>query len=173
MQKHAVPVAQLVFPVLLPFSERMFFEHFVSIDDKHGSCRFKPYPALDADNGIADVHIAPYTVFVGNILQHVDKVDFIFRIFSVYRNDFPFFKTNTNGFFTRFHHLARVSAFGQRLFRFERFLTTDTCSPKSLVDGIFHFFEVSRVTVFFQITDFILTCQSHIACRSKYLNFRS
>ena len=62
VEEHPVPVGNLVFPVLLPFAQRIFFEETVCADDQHGSGSFKSDTSLDTDDGVSHVHVAADTV---------------------------------------------------------------------------------------------------------------
>src|SRR6187399_1927733 len=50
MQPVAIPGAQLILPVQLPFGKCMFFQQVMRLDDDKGSRRFKSYTPLDADD---------------------------------------------------------------------------------------------------------------------------
>ncbi len=53
------------------------------------------------------------------------------------------------------------------------FFTPNARSPKTFVDRIFHFFEISLIAVLFQIVDLVVAGQCHVACRSDDFNVRS
>ena len=46
------------FPVLLPFGEGVFLQHFVGGYDEHGSGGFKANSSFYADYCVADMHVA-------------------------------------------------------------------------------------------------------------------
>ena len=58
VEEHSVPVGHLIFPVLLPFAQCVFFEEAVSTDNQHRSGSLETYTAFDADDGIGrDMHV--------------------------------------------------------------------------------------------------------------------
>ena len=63
VQHHAVPVAHLVFPILLPLGEGMLLQQVVCFDEDERCGGFKTHPAFDANDGIAYVDVAPNGVW--------------------------------------------------------------------------------------------------------------
>ncbi len=87
MKEHSVPIAHLVFPVLLPLAEGKLLEEFVGGDDEHRGCSLKSHAALDTDNGVAHVHIAADAILGTYRFNCLNGSNFIFIIFPVDRTE--------------------------------------------------------------------------------------
>ena len=87
VQPVAVELRDLVLPEQLPLGEGVLLEHLVGGDDEDGACGLESHSALDADDGVADVHVAPYAVGAAEALDLADGVDRIGVLPAVDTND--------------------------------------------------------------------------------------
>ena len=88
VKEHAIPVGYLVFPVLLPFAQRVFFKETVGTDNQHRSGSLEPYTSFDTDNRIAYVHVAPDSVRGTDLFYFLDGFDFVIEHFTVDGTEF-------------------------------------------------------------------------------------
>ena len=57
---------------MLPLGQGELFEELVGPDDEHRGCGFEAYASLNADYGVAHVHVAPYSVGRSYLLHFLD-----------------------------------------------------------------------------------------------------
>ena len=171
MEEHSVPVAELVFPVLLPFGEGVFLQHFVCCDDEHGCGCFESYASFDADDCVTDVHVATDGVWAGELFDASYCVYGVCEALSVDGDELSFFEVD--GEATRFGggHLCGVCFFGEGLFAVECFFASDACTPETFVDGVFHFLEVGLESVSAEVVDFVLAGEVHVTCGCDDFDF--
>ena len=84
MQEHAVPVAHLVFPILLPLRQGVFLQETVGTDDEHGGCCLEAYTALDADNGVAHVAVTTDGVGCANLFNSLNGSNLVVVTLAVH-----------------------------------------------------------------------------------------
>ena len=84
MEEHAIPVGHLVLPVLLPFAQGVFLEEAVCADNQHGGGGFEAHAALDADDGVAHVHVASDAIGRTDFFNLLDGLDGVVEAFAVH-----------------------------------------------------------------------------------------
>ena len=85
MEEHAIPVAYLVFPILLPLGECELLKKTVSPDNKHWGCGFKPHTAFYADDGVTHMAVATDGIGCSDFLNGLYGFDFVVIVCAVYR----------------------------------------------------------------------------------------
>ena len=93
VEEHAVPIADLVLPVLLPLGEGVLFEHLVRRDDEYRAGSLEAHAALDADYGVADVHVAAYAVASADGFDLAYGFDGIVEVLAVYGLELAFLES--------------------------------------------------------------------------------
>ena len=171
MQEHAVPVGDLLFPVDLPFGLGVFLKHPVCGDDEHRGGGLEAYAALDADDRVADVHVAADAELRADGLHGADGLDLVGVGPAVHGGDFALLEGDFQPLLARCGDLARIGLFGQRLLGMERLLAADRRAPKPLVDRVLHLLEVGFEAVLLEVVDFVFARQGHVARRGDDLDF--
>ena len=170
MQEHAVPVGDLLFPVDLPFGLGVFLEHPVRGDDEHRGGGLEAYAALDADDRVADVHVAADAVFRPDGLHGADGLDLVRVGRAVDRRQLALLEGEFESLLALGRDLARIGLLGQRLLRAERLLAADRSAPEPLVDRVFHLLEVGLEAVLAEVVDLVFARQGHVARRGDDLD---
>lgn len=106
-------------------------------DDDHRGGSLETYTALDADDGIAHMHVTADRIGSGHSLQGLDRRNAVIETFAVEPNELPFLESQRNAARFALLELRGVSLFGQRLARSERLLAAYRRTPDTLVDRIF------------------------------------
>lgn len=75
MKEHSIPVANLVFPVLLPLAQRALLKQAVCLNDQPRCGGLEAYASLYAYDGVADVAVAAYGVA---------GADFFYLLYGLY-----------------------------------------------------------------------------------------
>ena len=145
----------------------------MSADNQHWSGCFKSYTSFDADDRISHMHVTADTVCCTDFFHLLDGSDFVFEYFTVHSMDFTVFEFKTKFFAASLCHLFQISTFRQTLCGVENFAAADGSSPQTYIVGIFQFREVCFEAMFFQIVDFVVAAQCHIACQRDDLDIRS
>ena len=148
VKEHAVPCADLVFPVLLPFGEGVFLQHFVGGYDEHGSGGFKANSSFYADYCVADMHVASDAEFRSRLFDGTDGVDAVFICLAVDGSHLAFVECDAECLFSRCRDLTGIGAVGKCLLAVKSLFAADARSPQTFVDGIFHFLIVGVDSVF-------------------------
>ena len=112
VEEHSVPIGNLIFPVLLPFTECKLLQKTVGTDDQHRRSGFETDTAFDADDGISYVHVTSDAICATDLLHFADGLDLIFELLSVDRTDLALFEADAQLFRTGFLYLLEIGAFG-------------------------------------------------------------
>ena len=83
MQEHAVPLADLVLPILLPLRECRLLQQAVSLDDQLRSSGLEAHATLDADDGIANIAVAADGIARANLFNLLDGFHLVAERFAV------------------------------------------------------------------------------------------
>ena len=105
VQQHAIPVGQLLFPVLLPFGEHVFFQQVVGFDNNERRRRLEAHPPFDADDGVAHMGVAADGKGPGQFLEGLYGLGGMGEGFPVQAGEFALFKPEA--------HLCRFRLFQQ------------------------------------------------------------
>ena len=157
MQEHTIPVGHLVFPILLPFAERVFLQHAVSLDDEFRSCGLEGYTTFDADDGITHITVTTDGIAGANLLNLLDGFDLIIKMLIIDSHDFSLLEGNLQFAFFLLSDMLQIGIFWKTLRRVENLSATDARSPDTYVIRILQFRKVSIETVGIQIVDLFLT----------------
>ena len=157
MQEHTIPVGYLVFPILLPFAERVFLQHAVSLDDEFRSCGLEGYTTFDADDGITHITVTTDGIAGANLLNLLDGFDFIIKMLIIDSYDLSLLESNLQFTFLLLSDMLQISIFWKTLRRVENLSATDARSPDTHIIRVFQFGKISKETVGIQIVDLFLT----------------
>ena len=116
MKEHAIPVGHLVFPILLPLRERIFLQEAVGANDQRGGCGFKTDTALDADDGVADVHVTADTISRTDFFQLADGSDGVVEVLAIDSFEFAFLEGEGQLLCAGLGHLLQIGSFRKSLF---------------------------------------------------------
>ena len=172
MEKHSIPVAQLLFPILLPLGGGVLFEQFVGGNNQQRGSRFKAHTALNADNGVAQIDVAPDAEGCHQFFEVLNGFHFVGVGHIVDGGNLALLKIDGDAFFARFGHLTQIGAFGQILVAMQGLFSANAGAPQPFVVAVFQFFEVAFKAVVFQIIDFVFAGECQIAGGGNHLNFR-
>lgn len=173
VEEHAVPGGHLLLPVELPLGQHVLLEHLVGRDDEHRRGGLEAHAALDADDGVADVHVAADAVARADGLDGADGLDAVGVGGAVDRRELALGEAQAKRLLARGRNLARIGLLGERLLRAERLAAADGGAPESLVDGVLHLAEVGLEAVAAQVVDFIFAREGHVARRGDDFDFGS
>ena len=129
MQEHTIPVGYLVFPVLLPFAQCVFFKELVCGNDEHRGGCLEAYTAFNAYDGVTHVHIAAYAVCCTNLLNLLNSFYGVLYALAVHSLQLPLFECEVKLLLTALFNLFQVCTLGQALLRIEYLATADACAP--------------------------------------------
>ena len=142
-------------------------------DDEHRCGGLEAHAALDADDRVADVHVAADAVARADGLHGTDRLDLVGIGGAVHGCDLTLLESDGQALLALGRDLARVGLFGERLFRAEGLLAADRGAPQPLVDRILHLLEVGREAVPAQVVDLVFAREGHVARRGDDLDLRS
>ena len=109
MQEHSVPVAHLVFPVLLPFRQRIFLQETVCTDDEHRSGSLETYTTLNADDSVAHVAVTPDAVSSTNLFHCLNGGNLVIVVLAVHRAKLTLLEAQFQEFWTFLCGVLQVS----------------------------------------------------------------
>ena len=139
VQEHAVPVAHLVFPVLLPLRQGVLLKESVCTNDEHRSCSLETYTTLDADDGITYVTVATYGVCGTNLFDSLNSLDLIVVLLSVYTTEFALLETKFQKCWFVLCRVLQICRLRQSLGRVQNLTTTNRRTPYTYVVRILQF----------------------------------
>ena len=173
MQEHAVPLADLVFPILLPLRERRLLQQAVSLDDQLRSSGLEAHATLDADDGIADVTVAADGIARANLFNLLDGFHLVAESFAVDCRNLTLVEGDLQQrFWLLGGDVFQVSLFRESLRGVEKLAAADARSPDAYVVGVLQLGKVGRKAVLVQIVHLFLTRQLLIACQCDDLHSR-
>ena len=174
MEEHSVPVAYLVFPILLPLAQCALLQQAVSLDDELRSCSLESYTTLDTDDGITHVAVATDGVRSANLLNLLDGSHLIIKLLAVYSHDLTLLEGNLQFCLFFFgSNVLQVSLLWKTLGWVENLTTADTGSPDTYVIRILQLGEVCIETVFVQVINLLLTRKRLVTSQGDDLYTRS
>ena len=106
-------------------------------DDEGGCGGFKSHTALDADDGVAHVHVAANAVGCADFLYLADGGHGVVVASAVHGFQFAVLKGEAQFLGACFLHLLEVGAFGQALCGVKNFAAADAGAPDAHVVGVF------------------------------------
>ena len=77
-------------------------------DYKHGSCGFEAYATLDADDGVADVHVSADAVCTADFFDSLDGSDLVIVFLAVNTADFAMLEFKAEDFASLLANLFEV-----------------------------------------------------------------
>ena len=115
MQEHSVPVAHLVFPVLLPFAQGVFLKEAVCSDNEHWGCCLEAYAALDTYDGVTHMAVAANAVGSANLLYSLNSLNLIVVLHTVHAAQLTLLEAQLQGLRTFLGWVLQISALWQTL----------------------------------------------------------
>ena len=104
------------------------------LDDQFRSCSLEAYTPLDADDGVANVGIAPDGIRSTNLLYLLDGLDTVVELLTVYTNNLTLFELNLQQRLLLLGcHVLQVGILRKPLCGVEQFATTDAGTPDTYV----------------------------------------
>ena len=115
MQKHAIPVGNLVLPILLPLAECAFFQQSMGLDDELGSCSFKANAPFYTDDCVANVAVTPYGIGPTEGFYPLNGSYLVVELLIIHGHDFALFESYLQQTFLLLRDMFQVSLLGKAL----------------------------------------------------------
>ena len=147
VEEHPVPVADLVFPILLPFGECEFLQKAVCADDEHRCRSFESYTAFYSYYSVAHMAVASDAELRADRFYGLYRCNLIVVASAVDRTQLALFKAELQLLGLLLCDVFQVCLLGQSLSRVEQFAATYRRAPYPDVIRVFQFREVGKVTV--------------------------
>ena len=173
MEEHAIPVGHLVFPVLLPFAQRVFLQEAMSPYDKHRGSSLEAHASPDAYDGVTHVHVTPNGIGSTYLLHFLDGFDGVIILHIVHSLQLTLLECQAKLLRPRLSGMLQVSTLWQSLCRVQYLTTTDRGAPDSHVIRILQLGKVGWEPILVQIVYLLLTAQSHVTRQGDDLLTRS
>ena len=130
MEEHAVPVGNLVFPVLLPFAQCRLLQESVRLDDQLWCGSLEAHTALDADDGVADVAVAADGIAGADLLNFLNGFHLVVEMLAVDGVYLTLLEGDTQlGFRLLGSDMLQIRTLGQPLCRVKELATADARAP--------------------------------------------
>ena len=163
MQEHAIPVGNLVLPVLLPLAQRILLQEAVGSDNQHGGCSLEAYTALDADDGVAYVAVATDSVCRTNLFHLLNGGNLVLIFHSVHAANLALLESDAQDFGLLLSGMLEICAFGKSLCAVQNLTTTDTGSPDAHIVAVLQLGKVGKVAIGVQIVHLFLATKVAVA----------
>ena len=156
VEEHAVPVGDLILPVLLPLAQSRLLEQAVCLNDDLRSSGLEAYPPLDTDDRVTHIAVAADGIACTDLLNLLNGFHLVIEMLAIDSLDLTFLESDTQLCLRLLRRdMFQISALRQTLGRIEKFTATDTRAPDTYIVTVFEFREVgsslSRVSVMISI----------------------
>ena len=173
VEEHAVPVGDLVLPVLLPLAQSRLFEQAVCLNDDLRSSGLEAYPSLDTDDRVTHIAVAADGIACTDLLNLLNGFHLVIEMLAIDSLDLTFLESDTQLRLRLFCcDMFQISALRQTLGRIEKFTAADTRAPDTYIVTIFEFREVGKEPVGIEIVDLLLTRQFLVTGERDDLHLR-